>query len=306
MARIESSRTFFSDSPFVIFPFEVILIRVSLPSLPDRLEKSTDQVIKPINVDALGKWKGKIPENVEKNLDEIAPMLRKLGYDPNRGPEQYGVPDELVRKKEEELKKNAEVYIAKEEEIKKERQKITEILSKAKQAKLAKQAKADPLQTSTGNENLNNNDILPPGAGYGDSSQQQPVAAYNSLLNQVPAGKTAPNGKETGKENGDNLSASLNYNNLAEALNLDELSSIRNKVKRLASGYGRASEVAGNRPEMGDRFEKRPEHRDNSAADDILPLNSIHNNLSSAKTKSFNADRLKLIRFKEKRRKFLQ
>ena len=47
-------------------------------------------------MDALGKWKGKIPENVEKNLDEIAPMLRKLGYDPNAGPEQYGIPDELV------------------------------------------------------------------------------------------------------------------------------------------------------------------------------------------------------------------
>ena len=265
-----------------------------------RLEKSTDQVIKPINIDALGKWKGKIPENVEKNLDEIAPMLRKLGYDPNRGPEQYGVPDELVRKKEEELKKNAEVYIAKEEEIKKERQKITEILNKAKQAKLAKQQKAgESPQTSTNNENLNNNDILPPGAGYGDSSQQQPAKdAYNSLLNTgalPPSAKTAAAGKEPGAL--ENLSASLNYNNLAEALNLDELSSIRNKVKRLASGFGRTAQ-AEIKPELA---------RDNSAGDEILPLNSIHNNLSSAnKIKSFNAADLKLIRFKEKRRKFLQ
>lgn len=271
-------------------------------------------MIKPINVDALGKWKGKIPENVEKSLDEIAPMLRKLGYDPNRGPEQYGVPDELVRKKEEELKKNAEVYIQKEEEIKKERQKITEILNKAKQAKLAKQQKSgDPLQTSTNNENLNN-DILPPGAGYGDSSQQQPAKdAYNSLLNtgaQVPAagtGKTAANAKENGAL--DNLSASLNYNNLVEALNLDELSSIRNKVKRLASGYGSRAVLSQQAmPEFGNR---QPEHHhDNSAAiaaDDIpLPLNSIHNNLASVnKIKSFKSD-LKLIKFKERRRKFLQ
>lgn len=274
-------------------------------------------MIKPINIDALGKWKGKIPENVEKNLDEIAPMLRKLGYDPNRGPEQYGVPDELVRKKEEELKKNAEVYIQKEEEIKKERQKITEILNKAKQAKLAKQQKAgDPLQTSTNNENLNNNDILPPGTGYGDSSQQQPAKdAYNSLLNtgaQVPAagtGKTAANGKENGAL--ENLSASLNYNNLAEALNLDELSSIRNKVKRLASGYGSRA-VLSQQQVMPEQFGNRqPEHhRDNSAAagDDVpLPLNSIHNNLqqSANKIKAFKSD-LKLIKFKEKRRKFLQ
>ena len=277
----------------------------------DRLEKSTDQVIKPINIDALGKWKGKIPENVEKNLDEIAPMLRKLGYDPNRGPEQYGVPDELVRKKEEELKKNAEVYIAKEEEIKKERQKITEILNKAKQAKLAKQAKAgDPLQTSTNNENLNNNDILPPGAGYGDSSQQQPAKeAYNSLLNtgiglQAPAGdKNAAAAAANGKDPAgtlDNLSASLNYNNLAEALNLDELGSIRNKVKRLASGYPArtvAEATAGN----------KEAHRDNSAGDELLPLNGLHNDLSSTnKIKSFNSADLKLLRFKEKRRKFLQ
>ncbi|VDM67094.1 unnamed protein product, partial [Strongylus vulgaris] len=54
------------------------------------VERSSDQVVKPINVDALSKWVGYIPEDVVKDMDEIAPMLRQLGYDPNANPPNYG------------------------------------------------------------------------------------------------------------------------------------------------------------------------------------------------------------------------
>ncbi|KAL3090204.1 hypothetical protein niasHS_006656 [Heterodera schachtii] len=47
-----------------------------------KVERSTDQVIKPLNLDALNKWVGQVPEDVVSQMDEIAPMLRVLGYDP--------------------------------------------------------------------------------------------------------------------------------------------------------------------------------------------------------------------------------
>lgn len=231
-------------------------------------------------------------------------MLRKLGYDPNAGPEQYGLPNELVKKKEEELRKNANIYIQKEEEIKKERQKITEILNKAKQAKLAKE-KNYILQTSTNNENINNNDILPaPIGAYVDSSQQQPAKdAYNSALLNTGQQHQAKNDKDNTV---DNLSASLNYNNLAEALNLDELNNIRSKVKRLASGYGTIVSKTSNQILDNNNVQQRPSapYRDNS--DDLLLLKSIHNLSSENKIKTFNKNsKSPSMRFKDKKRKFL-
>ena len=43
-----------------------------------------------MNVDALSKWVGKIPEDVVADMDSVAPMLRKLGYDPHANPPNYG------------------------------------------------------------------------------------------------------------------------------------------------------------------------------------------------------------------------
>ncbi len=45
-------------------------------------ERSTDQVVKPVNVKALTWWVDKIPRDVLNELDDIAPMMRKLGYNP--------------------------------------------------------------------------------------------------------------------------------------------------------------------------------------------------------------------------------
>lgn len=61
-----------------------------------RVERSTDQVIKPVNVEALSKWVGKIPPDVLRDMPVIAPMLARLGYDPHANPPNYGRPDPLV------------------------------------------------------------------------------------------------------------------------------------------------------------------------------------------------------------------
>ncbi|XP_067864304.1 protein-tyrosine sulfotransferase 1-like isoform X1 [Heptranchias perlo] len=61
-----------------------------------KVERSTDQVIKPVNVEALSKWVGKIPQEVVREMPVIAPMLAKLGYDPYANPPNYGKPDPAV------------------------------------------------------------------------------------------------------------------------------------------------------------------------------------------------------------------
>jgi len=54
-----------------------------------RVERSTDQVMKPVNTDALSKWVGHIPPDVIGDMAEIAPMLARLGYDPYSNPPDY-------------------------------------------------------------------------------------------------------------------------------------------------------------------------------------------------------------------------
>lgn len=54
-----------------------------------RVERSTDQVMKPVNTDALSTWVGHIPADVMSDMAEIAPMLARLGYDPHANPPDY-------------------------------------------------------------------------------------------------------------------------------------------------------------------------------------------------------------------------
>ncbi|XP_037091992.1 protein-tyrosine sulfotransferase-like isoform X2 [Pollicipes pollicipes] len=61
-----------------------------------KVERSSDQVIKPVNVDALTKWVGSFPEDVVRDMAELAPMLKTLGYDPHANPPDYGRPDPEV------------------------------------------------------------------------------------------------------------------------------------------------------------------------------------------------------------------
>ena len=62
-----------------------------------RVERSSDQVIKPINLEALTKWVGHIPEDVVQDMANLAPMLSTLGYDPYANPPNYGSADEIVK-----------------------------------------------------------------------------------------------------------------------------------------------------------------------------------------------------------------
>lgn len=61
-----------------------------------KTEKSTDQVIKPVNLEALSSWVGHIPDDVLADMDKIAPMLKRLGYDPDANPPNYGQPDQVI------------------------------------------------------------------------------------------------------------------------------------------------------------------------------------------------------------------
>lgn len=54
-----------------------------------RVERSTDQVMKPVNTEALSKWVGHVPSDVINDMAEIAPMLARLGYDPHANPPDY-------------------------------------------------------------------------------------------------------------------------------------------------------------------------------------------------------------------------
>uniref|UniRef100_A0A1A8EP62 Protein-tyrosine sulfotransferase n=1 Tax=Nothobranchius korthausae TaxID=1143690 RepID=A0A1A8EP62_9TELE len=54
-----------------------------------KVERSTDQVMKPVNTEALSKWVGYIPPDVISDMAEIAPMLARLGYDPHANPPDY-------------------------------------------------------------------------------------------------------------------------------------------------------------------------------------------------------------------------
>lgn len=71
-----------------------------------KLERSTDQVVKPVNTEALSSWIGHIPRDVMNDMPTIAPMLEKLGYDPYAEKPDYGQPDAFVVKNMQILKEH--------------------------------------------------------------------------------------------------------------------------------------------------------------------------------------------------------
>lgn len=79
----------------LVYPI-TCLFTVFLPSLGScRVERSTDQVMKPVNTEALSKWVGQIPADVISEMAEIAPMLARLGYDPRANPPDYTKPEPM-------------------------------------------------------------------------------------------------------------------------------------------------------------------------------------------------------------------
>lgn len=82
-----------------------------------RTEKSTDQVIKPVNIEALSKWVGNIPDDVLKDMAKVAPMLMTLGYDPEANPPNYGKPDPDVADNTLHIKSNADFWRQREKDV---------------------------------------------------------------------------------------------------------------------------------------------------------------------------------------------
>lgn len=94
-----------------------------------KLERSTDQVVKPVNTETLTKWVGAMPEDVVRDMAEIAPMLTVLGYDPEANPPNYGDPDAFVLGKMKLIEENKEMWREKEEQLIKQREEMRKKLT---------------------------------------------------------------------------------------------------------------------------------------------------------------------------------
>lgn len=75
-----------------------------------KVERSSDQVIKPVNLEALANWVGKIPPDVVADMDKIAPMLTRLGYDPMANPPNYGDPDQKIKENTFHIQQNRQYW----------------------------------------------------------------------------------------------------------------------------------------------------------------------------------------------------
>uniref|UniRef100_T1J9P8 Protein-tyrosine sulfotransferase n=1 Tax=Strigamia maritima TaxID=126957 RepID=T1J9P8_STRMM len=72
-----------------------------------KMERSSDQVVKPVNLEALSKWVGHIPDDCVRDMASVAPMLAMLGYDPNGNPPNYGNPDSFVIDNTKDIRENS-------------------------------------------------------------------------------------------------------------------------------------------------------------------------------------------------------
>ncbi|CAD5120370.1 DgyrCDS8943 [Dimorphilus gyrociliatus] len=83
-----------------------------------KVERSSSQVIQPVNLNALYNWTKDFPKDLQKRGKLIAPMLQTLGYKPDHFPPFYGKPNDNVIVKTREIhleanywKKLADSYI---------------------------------------------------------------------------------------------------------------------------------------------------------------------------------------------------
>lgn len=82
-----------------------------------RTERSTDQVVKPVNLEALSRWVGMVPQDVRNDMRSVAPMLERLGYDPDAYPPNYGDPDKGVLDNTLHIHNNEEYWKRKGQEV---------------------------------------------------------------------------------------------------------------------------------------------------------------------------------------------
>lgn len=82
-----------------------------------KVERSSDQVVKPVNLDALTKWVGQMPQDVVEDMANIAPMLATLGYDPYGNPPNYGQADAVVANNTWRIKREQDIWQHKANEV---------------------------------------------------------------------------------------------------------------------------------------------------------------------------------------------
>lgn len=75
--------------------------------------------MKPVNLEALSKWVGHMPDDVVSDMAEIAPMLQHFGYDPEANPPVYGKPDGDVVKNTNDVLEHEDLWEERGEEVKK-------------------------------------------------------------------------------------------------------------------------------------------------------------------------------------------
>ena len=89
------------------------------------MERSSDQVIRPVNTRALSEWVGAFPDHILDDMEVIAPMLRKLGYDPTKNPPSYGRPTRDIVNNTNQVLENEDYWAERKEQIFKEMEKPT-------------------------------------------------------------------------------------------------------------------------------------------------------------------------------------
>ncbi|XP_063715029.1 protein-tyrosine sulfotransferase 1-like, partial [Symsagittifera roscoffensis] len=99
---LQPNKTIRAIAKFLEIPFEESMLHhqdsIGKDISVSKLERSTEQVAKPINLLGLSSWVGHIPMGVLTNIKMYAPMLEVLGYDLSPDNPKYGEPDEIVMK----------------------------------------------------------------------------------------------------------------------------------------------------------------------------------------------------------------
>lgn len=81
------------------------------------MERSSDQIIQPVHTKALTEWVGTFPSKLLSQMDEVAPMLRQLGYNPEENPPKYGQADPEILNNTREVLLNKEYWKVKSEQM---------------------------------------------------------------------------------------------------------------------------------------------------------------------------------------------
>ena len=81
------------------------------------MERSSDQIIQPVHTKALTDWVGSFPKRLLRDMDQVAPMLRWLGYDPEANPPKYGEADPEILNNTRQVMANREYWEVKREQM---------------------------------------------------------------------------------------------------------------------------------------------------------------------------------------------